>query len=584
MMICALLWSSSFATEVSGSIWRSYKSDATIIEGLMWEDQSSNEHSVRINKAKSHCENLKLRYYGMEVDGWRLPSVGELKRLHLHRKKLSHTAPVASWSSKKSKRGKPIMVTMANGRDSVAFHPAMTATARCVKSHVKGYPSENMSLSGIIKSLSKATIKNEATQKRVLKPKVPALVPAMPLDKDEFETSAMFAKRVAEEKERVARINSQQKKAYEKALVQYHTALKESKKSPQTQQSKSYLGKAMYIKYGKPFIGAVTYNADEEIFDIQVISQRSKYDKDALHKNLLSKEVTFKDRYFTYTITRIEHVSKKASEVSITFLSTRPFEFWFGSHMGAKVWSKRDKAWYDLRDDELDCSVSRGDRLKFKVPKIKSTYYAFKKHKIVLAHYSPAFEANYKLSVPFKFAKAFKQRLLEHAFNVGVNVSKMNGKIDVVGLEGISSDSVRWLAEYDFEEAYDSIERLKKFVQKYAGKPYVQKAKERIAQLEAIKAAEAKEDEKRAALRAQKEAKERKAYNATKHIGDKVCMEGKMLLFMTVRVSGYVESVNDNKIQLRIADTEGQSPNYHGVTLRQNSVIWDDYNRWKSCD
>lgn len=502
-LICALLWSSSFATEVSGSIWRSYKSDAIIIDGLMWEDQPSNEHSVRINKAKSHCEHLKLRYYGMEVDGWRLPSVGELKRLHLHRKKLSYTAPVASWSSKKSKRGKPIMVTMANGRDSVAFHSAMTATARCVKSHVKGYPSKNMSLSGIIKTL---------------------------------------------------------------------------------QQSKSYLGKAMYIKYGEPFIGEVTYNADEEMFDIHVISQRSKDDKNALHKNLLSKEVTFKDRRFTYTVTRIEHVSKKASEVSITFLSTRPFGFWFGSHIGAKVWSKRDKKSYDLRDDELDCSVSRDDMLKFRVPKLKSTYYAFRKHKIALVHNTPAFEANYKLSVPLKFAKAFKQRLLEHAFNVGVNVSEKNEKVEVVGLEGISSDPVRWLAEYDFEEAYGSVERLKKFVQKYAGKPYVQKAKKSIAQLEAIKAAEAKEDEKRAALRAQKEAKERKAYNATKHIGDKVCMEGKMLLFMTVQVSGYVESINDNKIQIRIADTEGQSPNYHGVTLRQNSVIWDDYNRWKSCD
>ena len=81
----------------------------------------------------------------------------------------------------------------------------------------------------------------------------------------------------------------------------------------------------------------------------------------------------------------------------------------------------------------------------------------------------------------------------------------------------------------------------------------------------------------------QKQVKEKAAYNAKKHIDDKVCMSGKKILFLSVEISGYVEGINNDKIKIRIADTEGQSPNYNGVTLKQDTIIWDDYYRWKRC-
>jgi hypothetical protein len=73
-------------------------------------------------------------------------------------------------------------------------------------------------------------------------------------------------------------------------------------------------------------------------------------------------------------------------------------------------------------------------------------------------------------------------------------------------------------------------------------------------------------------------------YNRKKSVGEKVCMSGRVAFgFIGVDISAYVESVSGDRIQLRISDTESQTPNYNGTTLRQGTIIWDDYNNWEPC-
>ncbi len=57
-----------------------------------------------------------------------------------------------------------------------------------------------------------------------------------------------------------------------------------------------------------------------------------------------------------------------------------------------------------------------------------------------------------------------------------------------------------------------------------------------------------------------------------------------MALFLSITITAYVENVSGDNIQLRIADTEGTTPNVKGVSLYKNTLIWDDYTNWYKCD
>ncbi|NPA73513.1 MAG: hypothetical protein GXO12_02265 [Epsilonproteobacteria bacterium] len=75
----------------------------------------------------------------------------------------------------------------------------------------------------------------------------------------------------------------------------------------------------------------------------------------------------------------------------------------------------------------------------------------------------------------------------------------------------------------------------------------------------------------------------RRAYLARKRVGDKVCKDGRVALFLNITMKGYVERVRGNSIQIRIADTEGTTPYYNGVRLYPDKVIWDNYTEWRKC-
>jgi hypothetical protein len=73
--------------------------------------------------------------------------------------------------------------------------------------------------------------------------------------------------------------------------------------------------------------------------------------------------------------------------------------------------------------------------------------------------------------------------------------------------------------------------------------------------------------------------------NKPKSIGDRVCRSGihKLIWETTITVKGFVENVNGNKIQIRISDDGGGNWEFDGITMRKDSIIWDNFDNWMHC-
>ncbi|WP_457596037.1 hypothetical protein [Hydrogenimonas sp.] len=88
-------------------------------------------------------------------------------------------------------------------------------------------------------------------------------------------------------------------------------------------------------------------------------------------------------------------------------------------------------------------------------------------------------------------------------------------------------------------------------------------------------------------LEAERLAEERRKmapYLEPKRIGDMVCLDGRMTFgLLHVTIKGYVENVAGDKIQIRIASTDGLHPRLNGVDLYQNTIVWDRYDHWRHC-
>ena len=72
---------------------------------------------------------------------------------------------------------------------------------------------------------------------------------------------------------------------------------------------------------------------------------------------------------------------------------------------------------------------------------------------------------------------------------------------------------------------------------------------------------------------------------SVERVGTKICRPGSVMLGMfETKMVGFVEAVNDTRIQIRIVDPGtlvGQ--NYLGLPITQNSIIWDDPDHWGPC-
>lgn len=110
------------------------------------------------------------------------------------------------------------------------------------------------------------------------------------------------------------------------------------------------------------------------------------------------------------------------------------------------------------------------------------------------------------------------------------------------------------------------------------------KAAEAQARLIAVAAAayEARQ-QKIAKHKAEEQERYERLASQPKSIGERICMNGKIMGLFKVTVSGFVEGISDTAINIRIADTEHQSIRYNDTDLSQGVIIWDDHRNWVNC-
>ncbi|PTB83572.1 hypothetical protein C9926_02195, partial [Sulfurovum lithotrophicum] len=435
---------------------------------------------------------------------------------------------------------------------------------------------------------------------KIVKPSKPAYIPLMPLKKDEFEKSSDFAKRVAIEKARVQALNEKIDKDYDKELQTWHAASAKAKAMLDAQNSTAEnkkrfakaLEEAMYLKYGAPLIQSASYDADKEEFTIVIVSTKAKKTQGFKSGNMLDKPVLAKQGLFS--IESIENISADTTKVTLLFHKSLRRSMYLGHYKKVEHYIDYDKKIYSRTDHDNRWSPDYQDKISLYIPKLEETVYRapfayMLKNKVIKLNSiaNPAYRVELKVPVNISYAKKFKSLLLSADFKPHVEFVWDEGKLEAVGITQIK-DPEMLVIENAYNKAQDDEAALKAFIAKYPDTSYKNRATHALKSLQKQKRLKAEKREARIkaqeAQREQKEAKEREAYAAKKRVGDKVCMEGKMLLFMTVNISGYVEAVQNNKIQIRIADTKGQTPNYNGVTLRQDMMIWDGYDKWKRCE
>ncbi|MCG8036122.1 MAG: caspase family protein [Candidatus Thiodiazotropha taylori] len=131
-------------------------------------------------------------------------------------------------------------------------------------------------------------------------PELPTLV------KGEFETSAMFKKRVSKaQSDRAKKIQSIEKKyqrdvaVFNKTVSDYNADLereKQQRKSSVPKMKRQFLGQAMGEVFGSPRFVEPRYDADRQLFNARLVSAKGNFDKRVTIKVPLSKAESFKRR------------------------------------------------------------------------------------------------------------------------------------------------------------------------------------------------------------------------------------------------------------------------------------------------
>ena len=246
--------------------------------------------------------------------------------------------------------------------------------------------------------------------------------------------------------------------------------------------------------------------------------------------------------------------------------------------------------------------LQKAMHIKYGNPKISSLNYDADKQlfDIVIDSSRGKYHQNVQVPVKLEYAKKFKDLLSVKDFQPTIEFLVQNNDLIFQGIKEIKNPETL-VEENEYKNAYNiknkeqSVVALKQFIAKYPRSSFKTLADQRVIKLEdEIKIAKEKAEQERLKREAdaqerakkQKAAQERKeaSYFAKKNIGDKVCKDGTTALILSITITAYVENVNGNNIQLRIADTQGTTPHYNGVSLYKNTLIWDDYRSWYNCN
>lgn len=197
-----------------------------------------------------------------------------------------------------------------------------------------------------------------------------------------------------------------------------------------------------------------------------------------------------------------------------------------------------------------------------------------------------------EFAVPLSKAAQVKAQLTDTSLIPQITFKAKGTELAFAKLD-IIDNAIKQQQEFALAKSTNTIEAYEKFLKQNPDSPQSVQAKQSISALQAAAKAAAERERLAAIKYAQQRQREAAAqaraeaaqYGKRKHAGDRVCLNGSAAFGLVhFKVTGYVEQVSGNRIQIRISDTEGQSARYNNVDLYQNTVLWDNFNQWRACD
>lgn len=201
---------------------------------------------------------------------------------------------------------------------------------------------------------------------------------------------------------------------------------------------------------------------------------------------------------------------------------------------------------------------------------------------------APSFRHSVRIPVTIAVARDLKANL-EKA-NVIPQVM-LDQDLNVTDVKLITNEA-RVAFDYEVAGKRNSVAAYEEFLENYPAASQAGAARKAIAGLQEAERVARQEAERRRAEEAKRkearrqaeQAAEQRAYQTQKSVGDKVCKSGSMVFGLVgVTITAFVERVDADRVQLRIASTEGQSLTYQGVPLHEGTILWDSYQEWRAC-
>jgi hypothetical protein len=565
----------------------------TYFDGKFWFNP--NKRLTHL-KATKYCKNVSLN----NVNNFRLATLKELQRYRHNIKKISYY-----WASGEYDWGAQYINNYGNGLTSRVNNKFSTLCVRNPGYKNKIFTLAQLMYSNYIKNKSKLIL-----PKKPIKPKYKNLI------KDEFEPTKKFKIRKDKMKQEIDAKYTSDLNIWKNKILKRKKAYKQTLASMEKNKNKIYykfIEEAIKVKYGKAQISNVKYDADKEEFKFRLKSSSFNYKK--INMNRLVKKRSTK----TGVATLVKVYDKDESTTILKFIVNKKLTYFNPSvvlnstYAAPKYVIFKNKILYNKAIKALKRKdIQPGSIIEFAVPYISKNSFTLlaifewtNKVKNILIKKGNIkkqylFDKVVTIPVSLKYAKKFKAILTDKNFKPTIEFQIKNNKLVFSGIKEIKDPEVL-VEESEYKKAYNiknnksSLSALQQFIDKYPNSTFRSSAKSRISILkEKIKVQKEKDRlakikrEKENRIREEKIAKAKKrkqdSYYAKKYVGDKVCKDGITAIILSITITAYVERVNGDAIQLRIADTEGTTPNMNGVTLYKNTLIWEDYRSWYKCN
>ena len=263
----------------------------SFVNGLLWANDIKGGKKFNYYAAKSTCENMSYNQQGVIFNQFRLATTNEWEQSFKKKNNRLQNMRRKKFYTSSSKRCDKIYKKRKRV-DVMSTHSSILERSCQDKQKSKSWKSYRykmhslcittkltQSVTEIAKKLQAHTIKNTSNLSLPIKP---IKQEYKKLIKDEFETTKTFNNRVKALKNEMDNNYKQSIKQWEKEIEytkQQHKLELEKLEHNKEKDYLKYLQQAMHIKYGNPKIGKVKYDADTQLFNIELKSTRSNYSK-----------------------------------------------------------------------------------------------------------------------------------------------------------------------------------------------------------------------------------------------------------------------------------------------------------------